>query len=122
MTACAGSSSYFMLGAVTYSNESKHRILKVPSALIKKHGAVSRLVAIKMADNIRKLGKTDLGLGITGIAGPSGGTPSKPVGTVFISLSTKNKTICRKFNFSGTRASIRKNAAIKALTLALEAC
>jgi PncC family amidohydrolase len=122
LTDYPGSSAYFTLGVVTYSNGAKKNILDIPLSLIDKEGAVSRAVAVKMADSARKLGKADIGLGITGIAGPGGGSPTKPVGTVFIGLSTIRKTICKKFHFSGNRPSIRKKAALKALGLALTAC
>jgi nicotinamide-nucleotide amidase len=117
LTSRSGSSEFFILGAVAYSNFSKHLLLKVPMSLINKHGAVSSPVAQEMAKNVRKLAKTDYGVSITGIAGPTGGTPAKPVGTVFISVSSKMKLICRKFQFQGPRSSIRSQSAISALKL-----
>ncbi len=117
LTHISGSSKYFLLGTVVYSNISKNSLLKIPLSTIRLNGAVSTEVAGKMAESIRKLAKTDYGIGITGIAGPSGGSIEKPVGTVFIALAEKNKQICRKFIFKGNRASIRKQAAFKALQL-----
>lgn len=117
LTNRSGSSEFFIMGAVVYSNFSKHLLLKIPLSLINKHGAVSRPVAVALAQNIRKIAKTDYGIGITGIAGPTGGTIAKPVGTVFISVSSKAKLICRKFQFKGTRSSIRSQAALSALKL-----
>lgn len=117
LTQIPGSSQYFILGVVAYSNKAKEIILRVPSAFIAKHGAVSKEVASLMAGGIRKIAKTDFGIGITGIAGPSGGTPQKPVGTVFIALDSKNKNISKKFYFSGSRLTVRKKAALKALEL-----
>ena len=117
LTYIKGSSRYFILGVVAYSNRSKQDILKIPAGFIAKNGAVSAEVAKKMAQNIRKIAKTDFGLGITGIAGPSGATSNKPVGTVFIAISRKNKTINKKFHFTGNRAVIRKKIALKALDL-----
>jgi nicotinamide-nucleotide amidase len=117
LTQISGSSSYFILGLVTYSNEAKNRILKIPLSLIAIKGAVSNEVAKKMAQSARKIAETDLGLGITGIAGPTGATPGKPVGTVFIAVSSSRITLCKKFIFTGNRGQIRKQAALKALEM-----
>jgi len=116
-TQIAGSSKFFILGLVVYSNEAKINVLKLPSKVIKQKGAVSRKVANKLAESVRKLAETDFGIGVTGIAGPTGDTPKKRVGTVFISINSKNKKICKKFNFLGNRTSIRKKASLKALEL-----
>jgi len=117
LTRFSGSSRYFILGLATYSNKVKENILKIPAAIIRKKGAVSQEVALLMAKNVRKLAKADLGVSLTGIVGPTGGSPRKPVGTVFIALSSKNKTICKKFIFKGNRSAIRKQAALKVLQL-----
>jgi nicotinamide-nucleotide amidase len=117
LTQVSGSSSYFKLGVVAYSNTAKEKVLSVPQRLIARKGAVSEEVAIKLAQGVRKLAKADFGIGITGIAGPTGATPHKPVGTVFIAIASKNKTICKKFHFRGSRTSIRIKSAIKALEL-----
>ncbi|MDD2927885.1 MAG: CinA family protein [Candidatus Omnitrophica bacterium] len=117
LTLLPDSSRYFILGITTYSNESKKSILGIPAAVIRKKGAVSLATALLMAQNVRKLAKTDLGVSITGIAGPAGATPPKPLGTVFIALSSKNKNFCKKFVFKGNRNSIRKQASLKALQL-----
>lgn len=117
LTQMSGSSQYFILGVVTYSNQAKTNILHIPETLIAKKGAVSREVAQKMAQSIRKLAKADFGIGITGIAGPAGGTPQEPIGTVFIAIDTKARKICKKFRFPGSRAVVRKKAALKALEL-----
>lgn len=117
LTDISGSSKYFILGVVAYSNQAKINILKIPAELIDKQGAVSQEVAQKMAESIRKIAKTDFGIGVTGIAGSTGGTLQKPVGTVFIAIDSKNKKICKKFHFTGNRISIRKQAALKALKL-----
>ncbi len=121
LTDLPGSSGYFILGITTYSNAAKNAILKIPLALIRKEGAVSEAVAIRMACQARALGKTSFGVGITGIAGPQGGSASKPVGTVFICVSTKKKTVCRKFHFSGSRKTVRERSSIAALRLLYEA-
>jgi len=117
LTQLPGSSLYFMLGVVTYSNKAKQSILKIPPKAIRENGAVSRKIAILMSQSVRKLAKTDFGIGITGIAGPTGATPNKPVGTVFISITKNNKTICKKFLFQGNRATVKRKTALKAITL-----
>lgn len=117
LTELSGSSKYFCLGVVTYSNKAKEKILGIPGSVIAKNGAVSASVAQSMAQKVRRLAKTDLGIGITGIAGPTGGTIKKPVGTVFIAVDNKDRSACIEFHFTGNRTSIRKKAAIKALQL-----
>ena len=117
LTQISGSSRYFVLGVVAYSNRAKENILKIPANIIIKYGAVSKDIATLMAKSVRALAKTDFGIGVTGIAGPDGGTKEKPVGTVFIALESKNKKLCQKFRFTGSRLTIRKKAALKALEL-----
>ncbi|OGX17103.1 MAG: hypothetical protein A3K83_01980 [Omnitrophica WOR_2 bacterium RBG_13_44_8b] len=117
LTNIPGSSQYFILGVVVYSNKVKSGILKIPAGLIAKNGAVSGVVAAKMAESVRKLAKTDLGIGVTGIAGPAGGNSQKPKGTVFIAVANKHTTICKKFHFTGNRTTVRKKAALKAAVL-----
>jgi nicotinamide-nucleotide amidase len=117
LTKASGSSSYFILGVVVYSNASKNKILRISAKLIREKGAVSEQVAIKLAESVRKIAGTDFGIGITGIAGPTGASPNKPVGTVFISISTRKKTIYKKFHFTGTRTIIRNKSALEALKL-----
>lgn len=108
ITNIPGSSNYFKLGIVAYSNEAKIDILNIPKRLIKKYGAVSKEVAIRMAKGIRKLSNTDFGLGITGIAGPGGGSKDKPVGLVYIACCDKNEIKFKKFNFKGDRIEIKE--------------
>jgi PncC family amidohydrolase len=115
LTRYSGSSAYFLSGAVVYSNKAKRDLLQIPAKLIDSHGAVSKQVAIAMATNVRKLAKADLGIGITGIAGPTGGTAEKPVGTVYIAVASAKKIICKRHNFRGSRSSIQKQAALAAL-------
>jgi nicotinamide-nucleotide amidase len=117
LTEARGSSRYFLLGIVAYSNEAKIKILKIPASLINKRGAVSYEIAASMAKSVKLLAKADYGIGITGIAGPGGGTRTKPVGTVFIGVHGKDKRIRKKFLFKGGRLAIRKRAALKALEL-----
>lgn len=117
LTNIAGASAFFLLGIVAYDYAAKTKILGVSSALLKKHGAVSPQVASAMAQGVRKILKTDYGLSVTGIAGPGGATKTKPVGLVFISVSTKQKTIVKKFLFKGPRLAIKKEAAQAALKM-----
>lgn len=117
LTYVSGSSRYFILGVVAYSHLAKQNILKIPSSIINKRGAVSKEIASRMAQNIRKIAKTYFGIGITGIAGPNGGMPDKPVGTVFIAIDSRSRKICKKFVFKGDRMAIRRTAALKALEL-----
>ncbi|MDD5348165.1 MAG: nicotinamide-nucleotide amidohydrolase family protein [Candidatus Omnitrophica bacterium] len=117
LTGLAGSSAYFMLGAVVYSNKAKQTVLGIRAPLLKRWGAVSSPVAEEMARAVRRLAKTDYGMGITGIAGPAGGSREKPVGTVFIAVAGKRRVLCRKFLFKGDRAGIQKQAAGQALRL-----
>jgi nicotinamide-nucleotide amidase len=109
LTDIPGSSAFFERGVVAYSNRSKTDILGVPEKAIEKFGAVSEQVAILMAEGVRKIGKADLGLAVTGIAGPAGGTEEKPVGTVFIALANGKKTHCRRYSFRWDR---RRNKTI----------
>ena len=117
ITDIPGSTKYFQIGVVAYSNESKNKVLNIPIETIKEHGAVSRQVASLMAKNVRLLGRSDIGIGISGIAGPTGGTKKKPVGLVYISLSTKDKTLCKEFRFLGQRNIIKFKATQAALNL-----
>ena len=84
ITSVSGSSKVFTLGLVTYSNQSKNQILKVPKQIIKKHGAVSMQCCLSMLNNLSKISKSNIAVSITGIAGPSGGTKKKPVGLVYV--------------------------------------
>ena len=117
ITNVSGSSKYFERGVVTYSNEAKTQLLNVPSEKIERHGAVSEQVAILMAEGVRKLAKTDYGLSVTGVAGPTGGTPQKPVGLVFIGLAHENDSFAQKFMFGEDRNTNRERAAQAALNL-----
>ena len=120
ITSISGSSKVFTLGFVTYSNLAKINILKVPKKIIIKHGAVSYETCSSMVKNINKIGKTNISLSITGVAGPKGGTTRKPVGLVFIGIKKGNKTLVKKFLFKNKkRSSIQKATVNKALNLIL---
>ncbi|MCX5715274.1 MAG: nicotinamide-nucleotide amidohydrolase family protein, partial [Candidatus Omnitrophica bacterium] len=84
---------------------------------VKKYGSVSPQVAQGLAKGIRKNAGADIGIGVTGIAGPGGGTKTKPIGLVYIALAVKNKTICKQFNFSGTRLDIKLRSTLSALNM-----
>lgn len=113
----AGASDYFDRSFITYSNRAKIEMLAVPQDLLAKHGAVSEPVARAMADGARQKAKVDGALAITGVAGPAGGSPEKPVGTVFIACSTPWRTDVEKRFFGGTRAVIQEHSAHAALVL-----
>ena len=121
MTSISGSSKVFTIGLVTYSNQSKISILKVPKNIIRKHGAVSYETCLSMVKNLEKISKTNISVSVTGIAGPKGGTKQKPVGLVFIGIKKKgNKTLVKKYLFKyKRRISIQRAAVIKVLNLIL---
>ncbi len=124
ITDIAGSSDVFSGGAVTYANEAKVKMLGVSADDIEKYGAVSEQIALQMARGIRLSLGSDIGISSTGIAGPNGGTDIKPVGTVYIAISTKDKEFAKKLNLSGARDRdyIRYTSASHALMLAVEHC
>ena len=117
LTNVPGSSKYFIEGVVTYSNESKTRLLGVDKKLIKEFGAVSQQVARDMARGVRHKAKTDFGLAVTGIAGPDGGTDDKPVGLVYIALADDAHTEHKKLTLPGDRELIRWRASQAALDM-----
>jgi nicotinamide-nucleotide amidase len=117
ITEIPGSSEYFLEGAVTYSNEAKTKLLGVPQKLIEDHGAVSEEVALAMARGIRELAGSTFGIGITGIAGPGGGTAEKPVGLVYIALAQESRASAKKYVFPGDRQFIRTLSVNAALDL-----
>lgn len=120
LTNIPGSSNFFLLSIIPYNNRFKKELLKVPLKILESKGTVSKETALLMSRNIRRLAKTSFGLSITGIAGPAGTTPIKPVGLVYIALSSVKKNICKKFLFKGARVSIKKQAAVSALKLLKE--
>jgi nicotinamide-nucleotide amidase len=117
LTDIAGSSAYFKQGWVTYTNESKQNQLGVPMSVIEAHGAVSEEVVHDMAQGARKLASSDFAMAISGVAGPSGGTPAKPVGMVCIALAGESSIAARMFMFHGDREMIRDRSAKMALTM-----
>ena len=120
ITDISGASDYFEAGITTYSNESKIRLLNVPEDIIDRYGAVSEETAKAMAEGVKKTVHADIGVSVPGIAGPTGGTEGKPVGTVFIGLATKKATYVRKFFFDGNRLEIRRKTSDAAFMLVEE--
>ena len=116
LTKLAGSSEWFERGYITYSNEAKTECLDVPAQLIESHGAVSEPVAKAMAEGARINSRSNVAISITGIAGPSGGTIEKPVGTVCFGWATENQTLTKTIHFDGDRQAVRQQATEFALT------
>jgi nicotinamide-nucleotide amidase len=120
ITDVAGSSGYFLGGVVSYSNGAKEAFLDVPSATLDAHGAVSAQVARAMAAGARARFGADLAIGITGIAGPDGGSAEKPVGLTYIGLADEAGADVRRFTFTGDRAAIREAGTQAALEWLVE--
>ena len=115
ITSRPGSSDYFNRGLIVYSNQAKQELLGVRAETLRDHGAVSAQCAAEMAKGARERSGADLGLSVTGIAGPGGGTPDKPVGTVFFGLSDATGVRSKGYEFKGTRSMIKALAAENAL-------
>jgi nicotinamide-nucleotide amidase len=117
ITSLSGSSRYFLGGAIVYSNPLKTQFANVPKSLIDRHGAVSREVAAALAEGIRKRCVSSYGIGVTGVAGPTGGTEQKPVGLVYVALAGDEGTQVVEKNFPGDRKRIRWFASQQALEM-----
>jgi nicotinamide-nucleotide amidase len=117
LTDVPGSSAYFERGVVAYSNQAKRQILKVPLQILKRFGAVSQETAVAMAQGIRKISGTDIGLSTTGIAGPTGATAEKPVGLTFVGLAHKEDSFAQRFLFGQDRRANKECSALAALNL-----
>ena len=118
ITGISGSSKVFKFGLVTYSNNSKNKILKVPKKIIKKYGAVSMQCCLSMVNNLNKIGKSNISISITGLAGPGGGNKSKPVGLVYIGLKRGNKIKSEKYIFKNKgRSYLQKTIVKKSIVL-----
>ena len=118
ITSVAGSSKVFTVGLVTYSNQAKISILKVPKKIIQKYGSVSMQCCLSMVNNLSNISKSKICVSITGVAGPSGGTKQKPVGLVYIGIKNGKKIIVTKCKFANKgRRYIQKNTVKKTLTL-----
>ena len=117
LTDVPGSSRYVDRAVVTYSNAAKTELLGVPAELIAAHGAVSEAVALAMADGIRARARVDIGVAVTGIAGPGGGSDEKPVGTVAVAAMSAGATRSRVFRFLGEREQVKFQASQAALDM-----
>ena len=113
----AGASEVFRGGYITYSNKQKRNVIGVKKRTLEKYGAVSEQVAAEMAKGVLEVSKADVAISTTGIAGPGGGTPEKPVGLVYIGCAVKNKVYVEKFNFSGSRNKVRESTVVAALSM-----
>ncbi len=112
ITSISGSSKVFTLGLVTYSNQAKMNILKIPKKIIMNHGAVSHETCLYMVKNLNKISKTNISVSITGVAGPRGGTKQKPVGMVYIGIKKGNKTLVKKFLFKNKKRKLIQKASV----------
>ena len=118
LTAVPGASACLDMSVVTYSNEAKNKLIQVPKGMLDEFGAVSHEVAKAMAEGVLALAAADIAIAVTGIAGPDGGTPEKPVGLVFIGIATKKCTDVTRCCFDGDRDTVRAQTVVKALDLA----
>ena len=112
ITSISGSSKVFTLGLVTYSNQTKINILKVPKKIIIKHGAVSYETCLSMVKNLNRISKTNISVSITGVAGPKGGTKQKPIGLVYIGVKKGNKILVKKFLFKSKKRNLIQKATV----------
>ncbi len=117
LTSVPGSSAYFERGVLVYSNRAKQELLRVPESVLRAHGTVSGPCAEAMARGVATLAGAPCSLAITGIAGPDGGTPTKPVGTVYVGLAVKGDTLARRFSFAGDRAAVKWQSTQAALDM-----
>jgi PncC family amidohydrolase len=117
ITSVGGSSRYFRGAIVAYSNAVKQRLLGVSKQVLERAGAVSEPVARRMAEGVRDALGSDYGVAVTGIAGPEGGSPEKPVGLVFVAVADTKGCVVKRFEFEGDRGAVRQAAAHEALSL-----
>jgi PncC family amidohydrolase len=122
LTDIPGSSRYLRGGVIAYANSLKQGLLKVETRILQRHGAVSQETALAMAAGMRRLARSHAALAITGIAGPDGGTPTKPVGTVFIACALGRRLAFKKFRFRGGRRAVKEQAKKAALAFLLRCC
>ena len=113
ITSVSGASKVFSMGLVTYSNEAKNCILKVPKRILKKHGAVSVQCCLAMVNNLSKISKANICISITGIAGPKGGSKLKPVGLVFIGIKIRKKITINRYNFKNNGRKLIQNKTVQ---------
>lgn len=121
ITSISGSSAVFDYGYITYANDAKVKLLGVQQSTLQKYGAVSEQTAREMAIGALKASGANIAVSATGIAGPTGGTPNKPVGTVFIATATKNNVIVTENHFVGNREQVRNSTVVKAISMCIDA-
>lgn len=117
ITQVPGSSIFFLGAVIAYSNHLKSTLINVKRTTLKKFGAVSRQIALEMAEGVRNVSGSDFACAVTGIAGPGGGSPEKPIGLVYIAFTSKNQTKCFKFNLTGSRKDIKLKTSNEALKI-----
>lgn len=117
LTSISGISEHYGYGFVTYSNDAKQKLIGVKEETLKKHGAVSAETALEMAEGAVRVSGADIAVSVTGIAGPGGGTPQKPVGLVYVGFAAKDKRLFKKLNLSGDRETIRQLTVMNVLEL-----
>jgi PncC family amidohydrolase len=115
LTEVPGSSAYFLGSVATYAYQAKELLLGVPHELILAHGVVSEAVALEMARGIRRALSADIGVAVTGIAGPGGATPTKPVGLTYVALVAPDTEVCRRYVWAGNRSANKLSSAVAAL-------
>ncbi len=120
VTNVPGSSDYYLGGVTSYANDAKVSLLGVKPETLEQHGAVSEQTVLEMARGIRRVLGSDIGVSVSGIAGPTGGTPEKPVGTVWIGFSAPDAEFAHHYLWSGTRLEVKKQSARQALSLLFE--
>ena len=120
LTSISGSSVYFKGSIVAYSNDVKEKILQIEPCILQKYGAVSEQTVTQMAENVRKILNTDYGIAASGIAGPTGGTPDKPVGTIWIAVASASQTVAKQFSYGNNRESNINRTTIAALNMLRE--
>jgi len=120
VTDVPGSSEYLIGSVVSYTNQVKHEILGVPQETLDTYTAVSKETAIAMAEGVRRLMRSDIGVSITGIAGPTGGSPDKPVGMVYEACATKHGTVVQELRYRASRTTVKLRAAMNAMALAMD--
>jgi nicotinamide-nucleotide amidase len=120
LTEVAGSSAYYVGSIIAYSNDIKRDMLHVPPAILETDGAVSEATARTMAESVRERMRCDVSIATTGIAGPGGGSDTKPVGLVYIAVALPTTTYCQRYLFSGDRSANKKESAVAAFQLLLQ--
>lgn len=120
ITDVPGSSTYFLGGVISYSDEAKYSLLGVDRSTLESKGAVSEAVALMMANGVRERFGASIGVGVTGIAGPTGATPAKPIGLVCVAVSSSERSVSTRSIFAGSRSEVKAQAVVKAFEMLTE--